>query len=180
MMRDSGAPSAHIMIESLPLRPVTKRFGQMGGKAGRACDLTFPDYDYSPSELFQQSRAHSVPLDIPCQLREPIFNARARDVGKLASRVLMPKASMDLDDRLVPGKDDIGRSWKVPAVQPEAQAHRVQPLAHDDLWPRILLAVAAHYPRTRCCHPHLVVRLRHSLSVRLLRLCPNTSIAQAA
>ena len=46
----------------------------------------------------------------------------------------MPKAAVNEDNELVPGKDQIRLARQVAPMEPEVEAHRVQKLPHGQLW----------------------------------------------
>ena len=46
----------------------------------------------------------------------------------------MPKAAVNENDELVPGKDQVRLPWQVTPMQPEAEAHRMQKPPHNQLW----------------------------------------------
>jgi hypothetical protein len=58
--------------------------------------------------------------------------------------MLMPKAAVNENDELVPGKDQVRLPWQVTPMQPEAEAHRMQKPPHNQLWLSVGRSDARH------------------------------------
>lgn len=88
-------------------------------------ELTFPDGEHRPTEPAQLSRDPAIARDVRGELLlpEPHSGGRRRRVS--TSRMAVPEAAMDEDDRVEPGQDQIRGPWQVPDVQPEAVAEPV-------------------------------------------------------
>ena len=65
-------------------------------------------------------------------------------MGVPASAMLMPEASMDKDSQLVFGENQIGTSWKVLAVQTEAQTHAMGNTPDGQFGGRVTPADSGH------------------------------------
>lgn len=112
--------------------------------------IAFPQNNHTPTQCLKGFSRDGIALDIARQLRNPIVAARPRHVRKFAAGMLMPKASVNLDDSTMARQDDIWLAGQVTPVQPEPIPHGMKAPAHKKLRLRVLLSVASHDPRS-CC-----------------------------
>lgn len=87
-----------------------------------------------------------VARDIRCQFVPPECLVARRGSGKSATRVLMPKASVNKYHRLVPRENQIRPAGQLPAMKAETQALPVQKGTDSALRQRVLPLDARHHP----------------------------------
>lgn len=97
-----------------------------------------------PTEGFQRSVLFDVPLDVPCKFRSPVIGITRWDASILAACMLVPEATVNHDDCLVLGKDDVRLSRQVLSVKPEPESERMKGAPHKEFWLGILVLDAAH------------------------------------
>ena len=97
-MRSSTEQFCELSIESLDC---LRLFG-----------LAFPDDNASPAEFAKRALMEFVAGSVAIQFREPPFAPVRRRRAVLATTMPMPKAAVDKDDGLVPGKNDVGADEK--------------------------------------------------------------------
>lgn len=108
--------------------------------------LTFPKSKHTPPLSAESTAVLLVAFDIALELRCPVGLVRLRPYGLNASRMLMPEASMDKDNRLIFRKDDIGTARKPPVMEPKAKPHAMQHRTKYHLGFCVSRADAAHVP----------------------------------
>jgi len=113
-------------------------------------DFALPQRDHAPAQCLKGLNGGSVSLDVACQLRKPVFAANSWHASQLAARVLVPEATVYLDDRPMPQQDDIRLARQVASMQAKSVAHGMKAPAHVELRLRILLPIAPHDLRARC------------------------------
>ena len=111
-----------------------------------AFDLTFPQYQYTPSIGFQLSFVLAVIFNVGVELLEPKLSV-CRWCGTVpAPLVSMPIASMNKNDSLVFGKYNIGLSRQILHVLAIAIATGKQIFPNSNFYLRIFSADSGHIP----------------------------------
>lgn len=95
--------------------------------------LAFPYYRDLPALFAKRDYVLTVASDVAGELRGPVLLPRLRHVGTSAADVLVPEASVHKHNPTQLGKDQVGCSRKIAAVQPETKPQPVRGAAHRDL-----------------------------------------------
>lgn len=117
-------------------------------ECGGIIDIALPYRNDAPAQRLKRLGRGGVALNIVSQLWNPIVAARSRYIRQLAARVLVPKASVHLDNRVVPRQDNVRIARQVAPVEAKAVTHGMQASTHDELRLRVLLPVTSHDPRS--------------------------------
>lgn len=134
----------------LGLAPYREHGAEPIPEDGGIANIAFPQRNHAPAQCLKGLGRGGIALDIARQLRNPVVAARPRHIRELAAGVLMPKASMDLDDCAIARQDDVRLTGQVAPMQPEPVAHGMEASANKEFRLRVLLPVTPHDPRPGC------------------------------
>ena len=84
-----------------------------GGVDAVFFELAFPDGYGCPAHLSECCHGSAVALDVAAELCLPKLNI-ALGLARIALRAAMPKAAVDEDGDLAPGKGDVGLAGNLP------------------------------------------------------------------
>jgi hypothetical protein len=111
--------------------------------------LTFPDNENSPSQRTQPLHRGAVSLDIPLEFGGPELGIVLWRGRTVTPAMPMPKTPMHENNTAQARKYDIRSTWKIAAMKPESEPHRVSLAAHNEFRLRILTAHSRHHAATR-------------------------------
>ena len=112
--------------------------------------LAFPNHKATPPRRLERGLRSLVAFDVAGKLRKPITEAALWLARKLATRMLMPKAAMHLNDLSVAREHEVRSSRKVLPVKPEAEAQGVHGSSNDQFRLGVPLANAPHVGAALC------------------------------
>ena len=119
-----------------------------GGGAAAWGEFAFPDNEDPPAELPPLLLVEAIALHVPTELFGPKAPVARGDGGRPASRMPMPEASADLDERPVAWENNVGMSGQGRHVEAEAVPVAVQPRTDQHFRLGVLGANARHEPAT--------------------------------
>ena len=101
-----------------------------GGVDAVLFELTFPDGDARPAHLGKCVDGSAVALDVATELCLPKLND-ALGLARVALGAAVPKAAVDEDGDLAPGKGDIGLAGNLPFQAIARKACCAQALSYE-------------------------------------------------
>jgi hypothetical protein len=112
-----------------------------------ALQFAFPHDNDAPASLLKQVHITCISRNIRLELGFPEFRARRRVRCVPTSFMSMPETTMDKDNGLVFGQDDIRPARQVPGVKPVAKPSGMQCTPNHQLRLGVLSADPRHHPR---------------------------------
>jgi hypothetical protein len=88
-----------------------KQLAKAAIKSVNLTGLALPNDDHGPASFFKLTLNALIPGYVAVELATPELNPRLRHVRERASRMPVPKASVDKDHQVIPGKGDVGAAW---------------------------------------------------------------------
>lgn len=129
---------------------------QLGGNCNKKVtqvvrsERAFPDHEYPPTRLLQQSDLPPVALDVGFEFFDPFVAVGRWSISQPARVVPVPEAPVDEQGGSILRKDKIGAAGQIPTVQPETHSELVQTTTDLDLRFGVLASYGGHDLRA-CC-----------------------------
>jgi hypothetical protein len=115
---------------------------------GVVTSLAFPDYQNAPAQSLEGLFCLAVPSHISAKLGVPECQVGFRTVCEVATRMPVPKATMNQEHCSVLWKDNIGLAGQILTVQSEAISKPVKERSHYSLGDSVSALDARHIPTT--------------------------------
>ena len=106
--------------------------------------LAFPNDEHIPSEIAELALNPLISQNVVAKFRLPVFRSGLRTRRSLATKVAVPKASMNEHDLAPSGKDEVRRTRQVLSVQTETIAERMGQTANAHFRARVLATNSRH------------------------------------
>lgn len=137
-------------------------------------DLAFPNYEHIPSTSLESVNRLPVPLHGTGKLWQPIVGPGSRQVGKAATFVLMPEATMHEDHLPTTRKDDVWSAGQIPPIDPESVSKPMREL------PNLHFGLAARLADSRHSLSHWLGNVRKGHGNGISESDPSASPLQLA
>ena len=108
--------------------------------------FTFPYGNDTPSQLCQYLIISPVSFNIFLQFGNPVFNITRWNRCSFTTRMLMPEATSDLNNKHVFFENDIRFSWQFFVTDSKAESIAMQKRTHHQLWRSVFASYSLHVP----------------------------------